>query len=87
MLTISAFVTGFGYVVVTNRTAAHGFELGALEQHVAELKASNEKLQLQAADLRALSVADAAGKALDLQPADSFDVLPTTTGSVAIRNP
>lgn len=85
LLTATAFVTGFIYVAMTNSTAANGFAMEKLEKQLTALQASNEKLQLQTADLRSLSVADRAGEALGLQPTDKFDVLPTTGGTVAVR--
>lgn len=87
MLTISAFVTGFGYVALTNVTSANGFALDRLERQVQELRASNEKLELQAADLRSLTAADRAGRALGLMATEKFDVLPATSGAVAVTTP
>lgn len=87
MLTVSAFFAVFGYVAMTNSTAAKGFELDKLERQLTALQGDNEKLQLQAADLRSLASADQAGQALGLKPTDTFDVMPTTAGAVAVRNP
>lgn len=86
VLTISAFVTGLAYVMMTNSTAANGFAMEKLQRQLSTLQADNEKLQLQAADLRSLSTADRAGQALKLKPTTTFEVLPTSTGAVA-RNP
>lgn len=82
LLTMTAFVTGLAYVLMTNSTAANGFDMEKLQRQLAELKTSNEKLQLQAADLRSLSTADRAGQALGLKPTTTFEVLPTS-GPVA----
>jgi hypothetical protein len=83
VLTISAFLSGLGYVMLTNKTATEGFAIHKLQQELGDLKSQNEKLQLQTADLQSLAAADRVSQALDLQPVDSFEVLPTSGGAVA----
>ena len=84
LLTVTAFVTGFMYVLLTNQTASEGFAIKSLQNKVDALAASNEKLELKAADLRSLSVISAASNALALQPTDKFEYLPPATGAVAL---
>jgi len=84
VLTLAAFVTGFGYVLLTNTTAAEGLAIQKLQDDIVAMQAENEKLQLKAADLQSLSVADEASASLDLQPVQAFQVLAPTDGPVAI---
>lgn len=83
LLAITASVSGFGYVMLTNQTAAQGFAIDDLEQQLAELRTSNEKLELAAADLRALGGVELTSQTLALEPADGFEYLPAT-GPVAV---
>ncbi|MBI3573259.1 MAG: hypothetical protein HY092_03615 [Candidatus Kerfeldbacteria bacterium] len=85
LLTLSAFAAGFGYVLLTNNTAALGFQIRDLQKNISHLQASNQKLQLQAADLRSLSLAQQAGQTLQLQPTDRVEYLPVATGTVAVK--
>jgi len=87
LVTISAFVTGFAYVAVTNASTVHGFAIEKLQRQLDDLKSGNEKLQIEAAELRSLSAADSAGHSLGLKPAQNFDVIPSTGGAVAVRLP
>lgn len=83
LLTISAFTTGFVYVALTNSSSAHGFAIEKLERQLTDLRGSNEKLQVQAAELRSLASADLAGRTLGLAPTSSFEVIPASGGAVA----
>jgi cell division protein FtsL len=85
LLTITAFISGFGYVMLTNTTASEGLAIRKLQVQITDLKSDNEKLQLTAADMRSLSIADAASEQLELQPVDTFQVVPADGGSVARR--
>lgn len=85
LLSAGAIVAGFGYVFLTNHTASQGFAIKNLERDIAQLQAKNQKLELQAADLRSLSVVEATSAQLGLIPADGFRYLPPTTGVVAAR--
>lgn len=85
VLTVGAFAAGFGYVMMTNSTAAEGFAIKDLQKQLDQLEVQNQKLDLQAADLRALSAVDRSTAHLDLQPADHVDYLTSTDGSVAIK--
>ncbi len=84
-LTLMAVGLGFTYVWLTNRTATHGFAIEKLQSQIAELRTSNEKLELQAADLRALSTVALSSETEGLQPTDTFEVLSTGTGAVALQ--
>ncbi len=85
LLTLTAFVSGGGYVLLTNGATTQGFAIKQAQDQLTKLQAQNEKLQLQAADLQALSVADQASARLQLTSADRFEYLPPTTGTVARR--
>ena len=84
ILTIGAFITGFTYVLLTNKTSSEGFAIKKLQQQLDVLVASNEKLELQAADLRSLAVIQAASTSLSLEPTDKFEYLATPPGAVAL---
>lgn len=85
LLSLGAIVSGFGYVLLTNRTAAQGFAIKTLQRDIAELQANNQKLELTAADLRSLTAVEATSTQLGLVPADSFQYLPASTGAVAVK--
>lgn len=85
LLTLTAFAAGSGYVLLTNKTATDGLAIRKLQVQIDQLKTDNEKLQLKAADMQSLSVADAASTALGLQPVDTFQVVAADGGSVARR--
>lgn len=85
VLTIGAVVTGFGYVFLTNQTAAQGFAIRGLQQQIAKIAADNQRLELKAADLRSLSAVQTTSTQLGLVPADGFQYLPPTSGAVAVR--
>lgn len=82
LLSITAVVSGFGYVLLTNQTASQGFAIDDLERQLATLQAGNEKLDLQAADLRAMGAVRLTSQTLDLEPTVGFEYLPAT-GPVA----
>lgn len=84
-LVVMTLVLGFSYVWLTNSTAAQGFAIDDLQEKIATLQADNEKLELQAADLRSLSGVEVSTQALNLQPADSFEYLPASGGPVALQ--
>lgn len=84
ILTVTAFLTGFIYVLLTNQTAAEGFAIKGLQQKIAVLSAANEKLELKAADLRSLSVIDRASVNLALTPTQQYEYLPPPPGAVAL---
>lgn len=83
LLVISASLSGFGYVLLTNQTAAQGFAIDDLETQLADVRTANEKLELQAADLRSLSGVELTSQTLALEPADGFEYLPAS-GAVAV---
>lgn len=83
LLVVTTFLSGFGYVLLTNKTASEGFAIKQLQNNIADLQTQNEKLQIQAADLQSLAVADQAASKMNLKPVDAFQVLPSGTGSVA----
>lgn len=85
LLVVVAFSLGFTYVWLTNQTAAQGFAIDELQQEMATLRVENEKLELQAADLRSLSAVQLVTDALALEPAKDFDVLRPAGGPVAIQ--
>lgn len=85
LLVFTAFVSGFGYVLLTNATASEGLAIRKLQTQIDQIQGQNEKLQLQAADMQSLSIADAASVELGLQPVDQFQVLAADGGSVARR--
>lgn len=85
LLSIAAVITGFGYVFLTNHTAAQGFAIRGLQRDIVRLEADNQKLELKAADLRSLSSVQATSAQLGLVPADNFQYLAPTTGAVAVR--
>lgn len=85
LLSIGAGLAGFGYVFMTNHTATEGFAIKSLEKQIAQIQKDNQKLELQAADLRSLSAVDQTGVALGLVPTDTFDYLAPTAGAVAVR--
>lgn len=85
ILTLGAVGTGFGYVFLTNHTAAQGFAIKNLQQHIAKLQADNQRLEIKTADLRSLASVEATSVQLGLVPADSFQYLPPTSGAVAVR--
>lgn len=85
LLVFTAFLSGFGYVLLTNTTASEGLAIRKLQVQIDQMQTQNEKLQLQAADMQSLSVADAASDELGLQPVDQFQVLAADGGSVARR--
>ena len=85
ILTLGAIITGFGYVFLTNRTAAQGFAIKNLQQHIAKLQADNQRLEIKAADLRSLAAVEATSVQLGLVPADGFQYLPPISGAVAVR--
>lgn len=83
VLTVTAFLTGFVYVLLTNQTAAEGFAIKSLQRRLDVLTADNEKLELKAADLRALSAIDQVSTSLALEPTDRFEYLAAPPGTVA----
>lgn len=83
VLSITAAMSGFGYVMLTNQTAAQGFAIDDLERTLAEVRAANEKLELAAADLRALGGVQLTSETLALEAVNSFEYLPAT-GPVAV---
>lgn len=85
VLTMLAVAAGFTYVFITNHTADQGFAIKSLENTIAGLQASNQKLQLQAANLRSLATVDQTSVALGLVPTDKFEYLAPTSGAVAVR--
>lgn len=84
ILTATAFATGFLYVMLTNQTAAEGFAIKGLQNKLDALAASNQKLELRAADLRSLSVIDQASSNLALTPTDHYEYLTPPPGAVAL---
>lgn len=85
VLSVAAVAAGFGYVFLTNHTAAEGFAIKSLEKEIAQIQKNNQKLELQAADLRSLSAVDQTSVALGLVPTDSFEYVAPTSGAVAVR--
>lgn len=85
VLSVLAVSLGFTYVWLTNQTAASGFAIDELQAQVAELQTSNERLELEAADLRALSAVELTSQTLQLEPVNDFDVLVSGTGAVAVQ--
>lgn len=85
VMSIGAVVTGFGYVFLTNQTAAQGFAIRGLQREIAKIEANNQRLELQAADLRSLSAVQTTSTQLGLVPADTFQYLAPTSGAVAVR--
>lgn len=85
MLSVAAFLSGFGYVLLTNSTAAEGFAIKGLQQQVATLQTQNEKLQLQAADIQTLASVERSTASIGLAATDRFETLPATTGAVAVK--
>lgn len=85
LLTAAAIASGFGYVFLTNHTAAQGFAIKGLQKQIADTQAANQRLELKAADLRSLSSVQATSTQLGLVPADSFQYLAPTSGAVAVR--
>ncbi len=85
ILTLAAFASGFGYVMLTNATAAEGFAIKGLQKQLDQLQTSNQQLDVKAADLRALSAVDRSTASLGLQPVDHVDYITTTTGPVAFK--
>ncbi len=82
LVSLSATLSGFGYVLLTNQTAAQGFAIDDLEHELATVRASNEKLELEAADLRALGAVRLTSQTLNLETANGFEYLPAA-GPVA----
>lgn len=85
VMSIGAIATGFGYVFLTNHTAQQGFAIKGLQREIAKIEANNQKMEIQAADLRSLSAVQASSTQLGLVPADSFQYLAPTSGAVAVR--
>ena len=84
VLSIMAVLLGFAYVWMTNSTAAVGFAIEQLQKQLKDVRDQNERLELTAADLRALTVVDATSQQLDLKPTDTFQVLGSTSDTVAL---
>lgn len=85
LLSISAFVAGFGYVMLTNATASEGFAIKDLQTTRDKIQADNQQLDIKAADLRALSAVQRSTASLGLQPADQVTYLTSTSGPVALK--
>lgn len=85
VMSVGAVVAGFGYVFLTNHTAQQGFAIKGLQREIATMAEKNQKLEIQAADLRSLSVVQATSTQLGLVPADNFQYLAPTSGAVAVR--
>ncbi len=85
LLTVGAFLAGFGYVMLTNRTASEGFAIKDLQRQLDRIEADNQKLDVQAADLRALSVVQRSTETMGLQPTDTVTYLTPTGGPVALK--
>ncbi len=85
LLTVAAFASGFGYVMMTNNTAAEGFAIKGLQRQLDQLQMDNQKLDLRAADLRALSAVDRSTVSLGLQPVDHVEYVTSTSGPVALK--
>lgn len=85
IISLAAVVTGFGYVFLTNQTAAQGFAIRGLQREIAKVEANNQRLELKAADLRSLSAVQTTSAQLGLVPADTFQYLAPTSGAVAVR--
>ncbi len=85
VLSIGACVSVFGYVFLTNQTATQGFAIKDLQRSITQLQDENQKLELQTADLRSLSVVAQSSDAFTLEAADDFQVLTATGGSVALE--
>lgn len=85
LLSALAVVAGFGYVGLTNHTAQVGFEIKGLQKQVSKLEASNQQLELRAADLRSLANVETTSTQLGLVPTDSFQYLAPAGGAVAVR--
>jgi hypothetical protein len=83
-LSLLAVALGFTYVWMTNSTAATGFAIEKLQGELKTMRDQNERLELTAADLRALSVVQTTSTQLGLEPTDQFDVLPAG-GAVAVQ--
>jgi hypothetical protein len=62
---------------------SQGFAIDDLETQLADVRTANEKLELQAADLRSLSGVELTSQTLALEPADGFEYLPAS-GAVAV---
>ena len=85
LLCTAAVATGFSYVLLTNHTAAAGFAIKQLQNQITSLRDQNEKLELQAADLRSLSVVQNSSSELGLVPVDKFEYLGSASGTVAVK--
>jgi hypothetical protein len=85
VLSVLAVVSGFGYVFLTNHTAQEGFAIKKLQQQISEVQASNQRLELRAADLRSLASVEATSTQLGLVPTDTFTYVAPTSGAVAAR--
>ncbi len=85
LLSVLAVASGFTYVFVTNTTAQEGFAIRSLQQKISDLQDANQKLELQAADLRSLTAVEQTSTQLGLVPAANFQYLAPTSGAVAAR--
>lgn len=84
ILTITAVVSGFAYVFMTNSTANNGFAIKNMQRQVDELMAANEKMELRAADLRSLAAIERNSVAFNLETTEKYEYLPTSGGAVAL---
>lgn len=84
-LSVMAAISGFGYVMLTNSTAAQGFAIKKLERQITAIKAANEKLALQTTAVQTLATVKAQSAQFKLQPTESFTTLAPATGPVAVR--
>lgn len=84
VLSITAVISGFAYVFMTNGTAKSGFAIKDMQQQVDELMAANEKMELRAADLRSLAAIERNSLAFNLETTDKYEYLPTSGGAVAL---
>lgn len=82
LVSITAALSGFGYVMLTNQTASQGFAIDDMQNRLSALQADNEKLELKAADLRALTSVRLTSQTLQLEPTNGFEYLPAS-GAVA----
>jgi cell division protein FtsL len=74
---------GILYLTLINRTATTGFEIKSLEQRVGELRDTNKRLELQATQLRSLSVVESTTESLGLTEVANIRYLPVTGSAVA----
>ncbi len=76
---------GFSYLFFVNQTATGGFDIKGYENKITALEKANKQLELQAAQLKSLSVIEQATADMDMVAANDVEYIVPADTAMAVR--